>query len=337
MGPADENGSQPALDVSETFNGSVVAITGSTGFIGSLVLERTLRVLKGVKKIILIIRPKEGISPEARLQRLLESPQFHHLKDCMPELAEKVHVLPLDLASAGPDSFPESLLSEINFVIHCASAIRFDLEMRDMMAQVYCPTKALLQCAERMPALRGFCYMSSASANPNRPRNSTVEETIYPLGDPASPTDGIALAESWLAMDSQQADADAGEFVERWGFMNTYMLCKNITERLVMSHEGKLPGLVIVRPTAVGAVADCPCPGFIGNSSGFTGAMIAGAYGILGHYVAWDPNSRVPLVPGDIVAAATLVATAAAAQGSSQKIYNICTSTSFPVTPAHVP
>lgn len=69
------------------------------------------------------------------------------------------------------------------------------------------------------------------------------------------------------------------ECVARWGFTNTYMLAKNLTERLVASYEGRLPGLLIVRPTAVGALAEAPCPGFIGNSSGFTGAMMAAAYG----------------------------------------------------------
>lgn len=104
------------------------------------------------------------------------------------------------------------LRREVNFVIHCASAIRFDLSMRDTMAQVYCPTKALLEAAARMPALKAFCYMSSASANPNRPRNSTVEEIIYPLGDPAAPTDGIELAESWLSAPADQANAEVRPF-----------------------------------------------------------------------------------------------------------------------------
>ncbi len=110
--------------------------------------------------------------------------------------------------------------SEVNFVIHCASAIRFDLPMRDLMAQTYQPTKLLLDLATHMPALRAFCYMSSGSSNPNRPRNSTVEEVIYPLGDPCDPCDGVALAESWLSMSPDQANAEvsssgACEWTER--------------------------------------------------------------------------------------------------------------------------
>lgn len=93
-------------------------------------------------------------------------------------------------------------------MIHCASPIRYDLPMSVAMSAVYAPTKALLEAAAQMPALRAFCYMSSASVNINRPRNSTVEETIYPLGDPASPTDGIGLAEAWLQDDPSSVDTE---------------------------------------------------------------------------------------------------------------------------------
>lgn len=57
----------------------------------------------------------------------------------------------------------------------------------------------------------------------------------------------------------------------------------------------------------------CRISGFERLKAGFRGYHA----GILGNYVAWDPDSRVPLVPGDLVSAATLVATAAAATGDS--------------------
>jgi hypothetical protein len=61
-------------------------------------------------QVFLIIRPKEGTNPEVRLQRLLEGPQYMHLKDEIPKLRKKICLVPLDLANAGIDSFPEELL-----------------------------------------------------------------------------------------------------------------------------------------------------------------------------------------------------------------------------------
>jgi alcohol-forming fatty acyl-CoA reductase len=40
------------------YSGKVLLITGTTGFLGKLVLEKILRVLSDVKKIYLLTRPK---------------------------------------------------------------------------------------------------------------------------------------------------------------------------------------------------------------------------------------------------------------------------------------
>lgn len=60
---------------------------------------------------------------------------------------------------------------------------------------------------------------------------------------------------------------------------NTYFLAKNLTERMVMARDGQPHRVCIIRPSIVGAVARTPCPGFIGNSSGFTAAILGAAAG----------------------------------------------------------
>ena len=61
---------------------------------------------------------------------------------------------------------------------------------------------------------------------------------------------------------------------------NTYFLSKSLTERMLMhkplAREGRL---CIVRPSIVGAVAFEPCPGYIGNCSGFTALILGAASG----------------------------------------------------------
>lgn len=63
------------------------------------------------------------------------------------------------------------------------------------------------------------------------------------------------------------------------GLQNTYFLAKNLTERLVASYDGRPHRICILRPSIIGAVARAPCPGFIGNSSGFTAAILGAAAG----------------------------------------------------------
>jgi hypothetical protein len=72
----------------------------------------------------------------------------------------------------------------------------------------------------------------------------------------------------------------AGLEVHRGGnFMNTYLVSKNLTERLVMSYGKKGLNVCITRPTMVTGIAGDPCPGYIGNTSGLTGIMLGAAYG----------------------------------------------------------
>lgn len=60
--------------VSEFYNGKTIFITGGTGFMGKVLLEKLLRACPGVFKIYLLIRPKKGQHVQERLQQLLSSP-----------------------------------------------------------------------------------------------------------------------------------------------------------------------------------------------------------------------------------------------------------------------
>lgn len=61
-------------NVSEFYNGKTIFITGGTGFMGKVLLEKLLRACPGVFKIFLLIRPKRGQHAKERLHELLCSP-----------------------------------------------------------------------------------------------------------------------------------------------------------------------------------------------------------------------------------------------------------------------
>ena len=62
------------MSVPEFYNGKTVFITGGTGFMGKVLLEKLLRACPGVSIIYLLIRPKKGQNAHERLQQLLCSP-----------------------------------------------------------------------------------------------------------------------------------------------------------------------------------------------------------------------------------------------------------------------
>lgn len=59
--------------ISEFYSETSIFITGATGFLGKLLLEKLLRSCCDVKCIYLLLRPKKGKSIEKRFQELWKS------------------------------------------------------------------------------------------------------------------------------------------------------------------------------------------------------------------------------------------------------------------------
>jgi fatty acyl-CoA reductase len=60
--------------VQQVFRGAGVFLTGCTGFLGTLLLEKLLRSCAGVKTIFLHIRSKKGKTHAERLAELFDGP-----------------------------------------------------------------------------------------------------------------------------------------------------------------------------------------------------------------------------------------------------------------------
>lgn len=58
--------------VAEWYSGKTILITGSTGFMGKVLVEKLLRDCQDVKRLYLLIRAKKGIEPEARREQYLK-------------------------------------------------------------------------------------------------------------------------------------------------------------------------------------------------------------------------------------------------------------------------
>ena len=72
--------SSPQPSILAAFSGADVFITGGTGFVGSVVIEQLLRLVPDVGTIFVLVRPKAGADPSARLDALLAKPLFDSLR-----------------------------------------------------------------------------------------------------------------------------------------------------------------------------------------------------------------------------------------------------------------
>jgi hypothetical protein len=55
------------------FDGSCVLVTGGTGFVGKVLVEKLLRSCLGIRTIYLLIRPKSGVNVQRRHTELLKN------------------------------------------------------------------------------------------------------------------------------------------------------------------------------------------------------------------------------------------------------------------------
>lgn len=59
--------------IAEVFKGREILLTGGTGFLGKVIIEKFLRCLPEIEQIYLLVRPKKGKDPKHRLDDIFNS------------------------------------------------------------------------------------------------------------------------------------------------------------------------------------------------------------------------------------------------------------------------
>lgn len=62
---------QDIPNVTQFYNDRIVLVTGGTGFLGRVLIEKLLRDLN-IKKIYLLIRPKDKMSAKERISKMFD-------------------------------------------------------------------------------------------------------------------------------------------------------------------------------------------------------------------------------------------------------------------------
>ena len=128
--------------IREQLAGKRLLITGSTGFLGTALVERLSREVPECE-LVLLIRPGKRSSVERRLQReILRNNAFDRLrdelgKDRFAEMAARITPIAGDVGTdgLGLDDAGRALLSSCDTIIHSAATVSFDSPL-DMAVEV---------------------------------------------------------------------------------------------------------------------------------------------------------------------------------------------------------
>ncbi|XP_018317066.1 fatty acyl-CoA reductase 2 [Mycetomoellerius zeteki] len=283
------NGSQS--EIPQFFTGCNVLITGGSGFLGQLLIEKLLRCCPDIKKLYIFMRAKKEKTPEQRFEEHFDDPVYDKLKKEQPNFSTKVIMIQADISKLdlGLSKENRECLLDTNVIFHAAATVRFTESIRIAVNINIRGTKQLLLLAKEMPELKSFVYVSTAFS---QCINNFIEERYYP-----SPMETDNILTLVNIVDDKKLDKFTPTLLGDWP--NSYTYTKAIAEDTVRQYSIGIP-VCIVRPSIIISTAEEPVSGWTNNIYGAIGVVMGSAVGLL-RTLHCDPNSVADVVPADYV------------------------------------
>ncbi|XP_045457864.1 fatty acyl-CoA reductase wat-like [Melitaea cinxia] len=278
--------------ISKIFVGATVFLTGGTGFLGKLLIEKLLRCCPAIKKIYLLTRAKKNKSILKRLQEQFDDAVFDTLRKEVPDFIEKIGVIEGDMVELNlgiSDEDRTKLINEVNFIFHGAATLRFDESLKTAVKINVRGTREILNLARACKKLRAHVHISTAYSNCTR---KDIDEVFYESVIP-----GEKLIEIAEYMDEKLLNAITPGLLG--DYPNTYVYTKAAAEDIVRTYSKVLP-VALFRPSIVLSTYKEPVPGWTDNLYGPTGAIVGMAVRLL-RVLNCDPKAVADMIPGDFV------------------------------------
>ncbi|XP_044732185.1 putative fatty acyl-CoA reductase CG5065 [Chrysoperla carnea] len=283
--------SEDVPSISEFYADQNILVTGGTGFMGKVLIEKLLRSCPKIKGIYLLLRSKKNYTDEERLNKMFNIPLFDRLKEEYPESLSKVKVIKGDISKLEyglSDSDLEFIIHEINIVFHVAASVRFDDSLKDAILINTRGTREMLKILKQISTV--FLYTSTTYCNIDKDVDA-IEEKVY-----KATTDWKTMIKAAENMDEMVLNFLEHKILNK--YPNTYTFSKNLAEELIFESCDDIP-TVIFRPTVVVGSEKEPMPGWIDNYNGPMGLTTGVQTGVL-HIALIDGDKNIDWVPVDI-------------------------------------
>jgi len=174
------------FEIKSYYTNKSILITGCTGFLAKIILEKIVRTCSDFRKIYVLMRTKQGVTLEARLQNeVLSSEMFNILYERRPELRaivkERVVAVQGDLGLENLGMDPKvraHMIEDLDLIISSAASINFREHLHDALKTNYFGAVKILEFAHECKHLSVLSHVSTAFVGSNYPNGSRVNEII---------------------------------------------------------------------------------------------------------------------------------------------------------------
>ncbi|KAK2433746.1 alcohol-forming fatty acyl-CoA reductase [Trifolium repens] len=306
--------------------GKTILVTGATGFLAKVFVEKILRIQPEVQKMYLLLRASNIELAEERLQNeVFEIDLFRVLRERWGEnfssfISKKVVTIAGDVAMENlgikDEKLKYEIFEEIDFLVHFAACTKFN-ERFDILMDVN--TKGALHAlniAKNCKRLKAFVHISTAYVcGDAKDGHGILQEKPFEMGQSLKEDfkldvhKEMDLIERKLAeLQAMNVDENATKFamkdygMERanlHGWPNTYTFTKAMGEMLLVHHKDNIP-LIIIRPTMVTSTRKDPFPGWIEGLRTMDSFIYSYGKGKLKSFIG-NPNTILDAIPADMV------------------------------------
>ncbi|KAK3911267.1 Putative fatty acyl-CoA reductase, partial [Frankliniella fusca] len=301
------------------FAGRHVLVTGGTGFMGKVLLEKLLRSCGDLERLYIVVRHKRGKAPQERVEEMRKLPLFEPLLKQNPRALDKLHALEGDTTQVamGLSEEDQRLVQDnVSVVFHLAAGLDWRASLKKATNENVRGTKNVLDFCKGMKKLQVLEYTSTAFCQCTE---EVVEERTYE--PPFDPHRLMALCDMF---DEKSLESIAPMMYGK--HPNCYTYTKAVAEALAAEYVNDIP-MLIVRPSVVVPTLRDPIPGWVDTLNGPMGVLAAAGKGVLRSMMCRAEN-HAEVFPADICINAIIAATyKRALQPRIQKeviVYNAC-------------
>ncbi len=336
--------------------GKRLLITGTTGFLGKVLLEKILRDLPEIEAVYLLIRGSTKY-PSARdrfINEIACSSIFETLKVDDPAAFDalcdqKVRFVTGEVTEpcfGMEENAFRALAKNVDVVVNSAASVNFREELdKALTINALCLHNLadFSEAAGDIPVLQvSTCYVNGFNAGP------IYEQNIHPAGaDIPQHAAGFYDVASVIATLDQKIDALKQKYTgeqlkeqlidlgireaNRYGWNDTYTFTKWMGEQILLKRlQGK--SLTILRPSIVESTLTEPAAGWIEGVKVADAIIMAYARGKVSLFPG-RPEGVLDIIPADLVANSIILGLAELFYVPRRhKIYHCCSGGSNPVT-----